>query len=89
MTTYSTGFGRTYRNVPSYEIAVGRRTERTTTLTVGENNVTIIVRDAIVPEDPYLNLVRGAAYQVADKGPFPVPPVSRNVKDFLIKLGLE
>lgn len=89
MTTYGDGIGRVYRKVPAYETTTGRRTERTTALTVGKYSVEVIVRDSIVPEDPYLNMVRAAAFQLVEKGAFPVPPVTRNVKDFLIKTNLE
>lgn len=88
-TQYASGLGRTYRKVPAYEVSTGRRTERTTTLTAGDYTVDIIVRDTVIIEDPYLNLVRAAAFQIAQKGPFPVPPVGRDIKDFLIKTNLE
>lgn len=89
MTIYGDGIGRVYRKVPSYETTTGRRVERTTALTVGQYSVEVIVRDSVVPEDPYLNLVRAAAFQLVEKGPFPVPPIGRSVKDFLIKTNLE
>lgn len=89
MTEYATGIGRTYRKVPTSETSVGRRIERTTTSIVGGYTVKVIVRDSIVVEDPYLNLVRAAAFQLAEGGPFPVPPVGRDVKNFLIKTELE
>lgn len=89
MTDYATGIGRVYRKVPAYEITTGRRTERTTTMKVGNFNVQVIVRDTIVPEDPYLNLVRASAFQISQGGAFPVPPVGRGIKDALIKTGLE
>jgi len=89
MTTYAAGVGRTYRKVPASETSTGVRTERTTTMVVGNYTVRVITRDSIIPEDPYLNLVRAAAFQVSEKGPFPVPPVGRDIKDFLIKTELE
>lgn len=89
MTTYAAGVGRTYRKVPASETSTGNRVQRTTTMTVGNYTVNVIVRDSIVPEDPYLNLVRAAAFQLSEKGPFPVPPVGRDIKDFLIKTELE
>jgi hypothetical protein len=86
---YADGIGRTYRKVPSYEVTTGRRTERTTTMTVGDYTVHIIVRDTVIVEDPFLNLVRASAFQISEGGPFPVPPVGRDVKNFLIKTNLE
>lgn len=86
---YAAGMGRTYRKIPAYETTTGRRTERVTHMTVGNYKVRVIVRDTIVVEDPYLNLVRAAAFQVSEGGPFPVPPVGRDIKNFLIKTELE
>lgn len=88
-TQYADGIGRTYRKVPSSETSTGNRTERTTTMTVGGYTVNVIVRDTVIIEDPYLNLVRAAAFQISEGGPFPVPPVGRDIKDFLIKTNLE
>lgn len=87
--TYAAGQGRTYRKIPAYETTTGRRTETVTHMTVGNYKVRVIVRSTVVVEDPYLNLVRASAFQIADGGPFPVPPVGRDVKNFLIKTGLE
>jgi len=86
MTTYGDGIGRVYsRPVPSTETGVYRR-EKEVVIMVGGRQVTLVVRDTVVPEDPYVNLVRAAAYpyQVGG-GPFPVPPVPRTIKDVLIK----
>ncbi len=88
-TRYADGIGRTYRKVPASETTTGHRTERTTAMTVGNYNVRVIVRDTVVVEDPYLNLVRAAAFQVSEGGAFPVPPVGRDIKNFLIKTELE
>lgn len=72
--------------------AADYRRERTITTMVGGNRVTLIIRDTIVPEDPYLNMVRAAAYLYQEGGGptkrFPVPPVSRQLKDVLIKVDL-
>lgn len=68
------------------------RRERIVVTMVGGNRVTMIIRDSIVPEDPYLNMVRAAAYLYQKGGGptqrFPVPPVSRQLKDVLIKTDL-
>lgn len=92
MTTYGEGFGRVYQEeVPTEDIGVGRR-EKMIIATVGDNRITVIVRDTIVPEDPYLNLVRAAAYPYLTGGGsnaiFPAPPVSRRIKDVLIKTNI-
>lgn len=85
-------FGRNYVKPTHVESEDSPRRERTITTVVGGQRVTIIVRDTIVPEDPYLNLIRAAAYpyQTAKgaDGIFPVPPVSRRIKDVLIKTDL-
>jgi len=86
------GFGKTYeRPVPSEDVGIGRREKRIRS-TVGGQRVTLIVRDTIVPEDPYLNLVRASAYQYLMGGGagarFPVPPVDKEIKDALIKTGM-
>lgn len=86
---YAAGAGRTYRRVPTYETTTGRRSERVTHMTAGDYNVRLIVRDTVIIEDPYLNLVRASAFQISEGGPFPVQRVGRDVKNFLIKTGLE
>lgn len=47
--------------------------------------VTIVVRDSIVPEDPYLVLARAKALSVRTKEAFSAPRTTRSIKDFLIK----
>jgi hypothetical protein len=86
------GFGKTYiREVPNEDVGVGRREKRIRTV-VGGQRVTVIVRDTIVPEDPYLNLVRAAAFPYQMGGgagaKFPVPPVDKDIKDALIKTSM-
>lgn len=89
MTVYGDGFGRvTYPEVSAQDTGDGRR-EKSIVTTVGGRRVTIIIRDTIVPEDPYLNLVRASAYtfqaRSGSNSRFPVPPVGRDIKDFLIR----
>jgi len=89
MTTYGDGIGQVYtKSVAAEDIGVGRREKRVITI-VGGQQVTLIVRDTIVPEDPYLNLVRAAAYPfqigASAAAKFPVPPVPTALKDVLIK----
>lgn len=52
---------------------------------VGGRRVTIIIREDITPEDPYLNLARAAAYSIATGSVFPAPRVPRSIKDHLIR----
>lgn len=88
--TVGEGFGRTYTKEVASETKTLLRKEKKIVTVVDGQRVTVIIRDSVVPEDPYLTLVRAAAfpYQVADKGmaKFPVPPISRSVKDALIKV---
>lgn len=86
---YGDGFGRTHTlEVPHEDIGVDRREKRITTI-VGGQQVTVIVRDTLVPEDPYLNMVHAAAYPYQmGGGPnarYPVPQIGRDIKDVLIK----
>lgn len=96
MTTYGDGFGRVYApstNVEDQSNAV--RKEKIITTTVNGSKIKVILRDKIVSWDPYLNLVRASAYPfiVAMNGEgkpyFPVPPVSRKIKDALIKVTVQ
>lgn len=92
MTVVGEGFGRTYkREVPNEEVGVGRREKQIVTV-VGGQQVTVVVRDTIVPEDPYLNMVRAAAFPYQMGGGagarFPVPPVDKDIKDALIKVSM-
>lgn len=85
---YGEGFGRTYVKPTSSTTKTGRRKEVTVNTIVGGQQVTMIMRDAIVPYDPYLVLVRAAAYQRMKGGPFPVPRTPRSIKDFLIRTNI-
>ncbi|MHA2333757.1 MAG: hypothetical protein ACXAEU_17155 [Candidatus Hodarchaeales archaeon] len=91
---YGDGFGVevTGPDVANEDTGEYRR-ERTIRTVVGNDVVTVIVRDTIVPEDPFLNMIRAAAYtwQQGRGSPrvwFPVPPIGRDIKDALIKINL-
>ena len=58
-----------------YPLANGRR-------------ITITVRSAIVPEDPFINMARAAAYAIRTLAVNTSPRVERGIKDFLIKTNL-
>jgi hypothetical protein len=44
-----------------------------------------VVRDKVYPEDPYLVLVRAAAFAIQTGEPYNGTPPNRSVRDFLIK----
>lgn len=91
MTVYGE-FGAEVRPpVTSHDTGIDRR-EKTIEIEVNGERVTVITRDTIVDWDPYLNMVRATAYMYQTGGGpsvmFPVPPVSRELKDVLIKTDL-
>lgn len=45
----------------------------------------LTMRDKIIPEDPYLVLVKAAAFAVQQSEPYMGRVVPRGVRDFLIK----
>lgn len=47
-----------------------------------------VARDKIFPEDPYLVLVKAAAFAVQQAEPYNGRTPERNVKDFLVKQNL-
>jgi len=47
--------------------------------------VTVILRDSIVPEDPYLNLARAKMLSIRTGEAFDANRISRQIKDYLIK----
>ena len=96
MTTYGDGIGRVYSPPTTVQDSSNSvRTEKVIYTEVDGARVKVIIRDKIVSWDPYLNLVRASAYPwiMAKNGSgrtyFPVPPVSRRVKDALIKTTAE
>ena len=50
---------------------------------------TIIMRDALAVEDPYLQLVRAKLYTVSTGGDFRAELTSRSIKDELIKTNIQ
>lgn len=88
------GFGRVTANppVPAQDVGDYRREKMIRTM-VGDLEVTVFVRDTIVPEDPILNMMRATAYtwqmgRGSARSVFPVPPISRDIKDALIKTNI-
>jgi hypothetical protein len=47
-----------------------------------------MLRDKIAPEDPYLVMVKAAAFSIQHNEPYNGTPIPRSVKDFLIKTNL-
>jgi len=92
MTVYGEGIGQVY-TPPISAVESTDRPEKVIETIVDNQRVTVIVRQDIVPEDPYLNMVRAAAYtwqtkKSGGRGRFPVPPVGRDIKDYLIRSNL-
>lgn len=50
--------------------------------------VTVIVRDSVTPEDPYLVLARAKALSVRTNEAFSAERTTRSIKDFLIKTNI-
>jgi len=44
-----------------------------------------VLRDKVAPEDPYLIMVKAAAFSIQTGEPYNGTPPSRSVRDFLIK----
>lgn len=44
-----------------------------------------VLRDKVVPEDPYLVLVKATAFAIKTGEPYNGNPTGRTIKDFLIK----
>lgn len=86
--TYGAGFGRTYTKPVPVEDRSVKRIENTLEVMVGGQKVTLILRDTVVPEDPYLNLARAAAYAKMTGKVFPAPRVPRSIKDHMIRLNI-
>ena len=61
------------------------RQEVSTRLHYGGNVYTVTLRDKVVIEDPYLVLVKAAAYAIRTAGLYQGRIVPRSIRDFLIK----
>lgn len=66
-------------------VAVPCRTEVPLTLKKDGRMYRFVLRDKVVPEDPYLVLVKATAFAIAQAEPYVGNPPDRAVKDFLIK----
>ena len=65
--------------------AIPCRTEVPITVRKDGRLYTFVLRDKIVPEDPYLILVKAAAFAISETEPYAGRTPERSVKDFLIK----
>ncbi len=50
--------------------------------------VTVVIRDSVTPEDPYLVLARAKALSVRTNEAFSAERTNRSIKDFLIKTNI-
>lgn len=82
------GFGRTYTK-PTETIPreTGRDETYVETIVAGKK-VTVVRRNDVVPEDPYDNLARAAAFSIATGSIFPAPRIRRALKDHLIRTNI-
>ena len=64
------------------------RTESSFRMMMNGKIYTFITRDRIIPEDPYLSLVKAAIFSVRRAEEHRGTPPSRAVRDFLIKTNL-
>jgi hypothetical protein len=45
----------------------------------------MFIRDKIMPEDPYLVMVKAGAFAIGQGEPYPGTPPERSMRDFLVK----
>lgn len=77
--------GTTPFSEPSSCTALPCRTEVRIPIRKGGRIYTYVLRDKIVPEDPYLILVKAAAFAILTGEGYNGTPPDRSVKNFLIK----
>jgi len=65
--------------------AVPCRTEVPIRIRRGGRIYNFVLRDKVVPEDPYLMLVKATAFSIQQREPYNGKPPDRAVRDFLIK----
>ena len=51
----------------------------------GGRMISVILRDTLVPEDPYINMARATALSIRTGEPYDADRVDRTIKDYLIK----
>jgi len=65
--------------------AIPCRTEVPIRIKRGSRVYNFILRDKVIPEDPYLILVKAIAFSIQQREPYVGRPPDRGVRDFLIK----
>ena len=50
--------------------------------------ISVILRDTLVPEDPYINMARATALSIRTGEPYDADRVDRTIKDYLIKANI-
>lgn len=61
------------------------RQEKTVTMRKGGRLYSFTVRDKVAVEDPYLVMVKAAAFAIREGEPYNAQVVPRSVRDFLIR----
>ena len=62
-----------------------KRTEVSVTVRKDGRLYTMVVRDKIVVEDPYIVMVKATAFAIQEGEPYNARPTPRDIRDFLIK----
>lgn len=62
-----------------------KRTEVSITLEQDGRLYTMVVRDKIIVEDPYLLMVKATAFAIKEGEPYNAQRTPRDIRDFLIK----
>lgn len=79
-----------YRDPPATPLrvpasCVAGRQESVIVIRKGGRLIRLIARDRVVVEDPYLMMVKAAAFAIKEGTAYAAQPVPRTVRDFLIK----
>lgn len=77
--------GATPFSEPSGCTALPCRTEVVIPVRKGGRIYRFVLRDKVIPEDPYLIMVKAAAFAIQTGEAYNGTPPGREVKDFLIK----
>jgi hypothetical protein len=77
--------GATPFSEPTGCSAVPVRNEVTVSLRKNGRLYQFTLRDKIVPEDPYLILVKAVAFAIQQREPYAGQPPSRSIRDFLVR----
>ena len=50
--------------------------------------MSVILRDTLVPVDPYINMARATAFSIRTGEPYDSDRIDRKIKDYLIKTNI-